>query len=174
MRSLQGYLLRADFLPRSYIPSREIRENRELLRLRVQPGKDRTVIKNSIHALLAKNGVKHEFSDLFGGEGTDFLKEIDLLHSQRIALDILLRQLESVNKEIELVQKQIARIARENDEVKRLMTIPGIDYYSAMIIKNEIGEIDRFPDCKKLCSFAGLVPKVHQSANRRWEGHITK
>ncbi|MDI6810813.1 MAG: transposase, partial [archaeon] len=52
-------LLRADFLPRSYIPSKEMRENRELLRLRVQLGKDRTVVKNRIHALLAKNGVKH-------------------------------------------------------------------------------------------------------------------
>ena len=167
-------LLRADFLPRSYIPSREMRENRELLRLRVQLGKDRTVIKNRIHALLAKNGVKHEFKDLFGGEGMNFLKEIDLPSSQRIGLDVLLRQLESVNKEIELVQKQIARIAKEDEDVKILMTIPGIDYYSAMIIKNEIGEIERFPDYKKLCSFAGLVPRVHQSANTKWEGHITK
>ena len=167
-------LLRADFLPQSYIPSKEIRENREVLRLRVQLGKDRTVVKNRIHAVLAKNGVKHEFSDLFGVEGTNFLKEIDLPHSQRITLDVLLRQLESTNKEIELVQEQIAVIAREDEDIKILMTIPGIDYHSAMIIKNEIGEIGRFPDYKKLCSFAGLVPRVHQSANTRWEGHITK
>jgi transposase len=117
-------LLRADFLPQSYIPSKEIRENREVLRLRVQLGKDRTVVKNRIHALLAKNGVKHEFSDLFGGEGTILLKDIDLPHSQRITLDVLLRQLESVNKEIEYVQKQIAGIAREDEDAKRLMTIP--------------------------------------------------
>ncbi|MCK4732525.1 MAG: IS110 family transposase [Methanophagales archaeon] len=42
------------------------------------------------------------------------------------------------------------------------------------IIKNEIGEIERFPGYKKLSSFAGLVTRVHQSANTRWEGHITK
>lgn len=167
-------LLRADFLPRSYIPSREIRENRELLRLRVQLGRDRTVTKNRIHALLGKNGIKHEFSDLFGGEGKRFLKELNLPNSQRITLDVLLRQLNSTNKEMELVQKQIARIAKEDEDIKILMTIPGIDYYSAMIIKNEIGEIERFPSYKELCSFAGLVPRVHQSANTRWEGHITK
>jgi transposase len=167
-------LLRADFLPQSYIPSKEIRENREVLRLRVQLGKDRTVVKNRIHAVLAKNGVKHEFTDLFGVGGRIFLKEIELPKSQRIALDVLLRQLGSADKEVEFVQKQIAGIAREDEDVKRLMTIPGIDFYSAMIIKNEIGEIERFPDYKKLCSFAGLVPRVHQSANTRWEGHITK
>jgi hypothetical protein len=86
-------LLRADFLPQSYIPSKAIRENRELLRLRVQLGKDRTMIKNRIHALMAKNGVKQEFSDLFGVEGRNFLREIELPKLQRIALDVLQRQL---------------------------------------------------------------------------------
>ena len=123
---------------------------------------------------MAKKGVKHEFSDLFGVEGMNFLREIDLPELQRIAVDVLLRQLESIDKEIEHVQKQIAVIAREDEDIKILMTIPGIDYYSAMIIKNEIGEIKRFLDYKKLCSFAGLVPRVHQSGNTRWEGHITK
>ena len=75
----------------------------------------------------------------------------------------MLRQLESVDKEVEFAQKQIAIIVREDEDVKRLMTIPGIDFYSAMIIKNEIGEIERFPDYKKLCSFAGLVPRVYQA-----------
>ena len=59
--------------------------------------------------------------------------------------------------------------------MKILMTIPGIDYYSAMIIKNEIGELERFPDYKKLFgNFLVLQARVHQSANTRWEGHITK
>jgi transposase len=69
--------------------------NRELLRLRVQLGKDRTVVKNRIHAVLAKNGVKHEFHDLFGVGGKNYLREIELPESQRIALDVLLRQLEA-------------------------------------------------------------------------------
>ncbi|MCW7073419.1 MAG: IS110 family transposase [Methanophagales archaeon] len=49
------------------------------------------------------------------------------------------------------------------------MTILGIDFYSAMIIKNEIGEIECFLDYEKLCSFAGLVPRVHQSAKVKSE-----
>ena len=123
---------------------------------------------------MAKDGVKHEFSDLFGVEGRIFLREIELAESQRIALDVLLRQLESVDNEVEFVQKRIAMVAKGDEVVIILMTIPGIDYYSAMIIKNEIGEIERFPGYKELCSFAGLVPRVHQSGNTRWEGHITK
>jgi transposase len=78
--------------------------------------------------------VKHEFTDLFGVGGKIFLKEIDIPKLQRIALDVLMQQLESVDNEIEHVQKQIAEVAREDENIKILMTIPGIDYYSAMII----------------------------------------
>jgi hypothetical protein len=79
--------------------------------------------------------VKHEFRDLFGVEGMIFLKEIELAESQRIALDVLLRQLESVDKEVEFVQKRIAIVAKGDEVVIILMTIPSIDYYSAMIIR---------------------------------------
>jgi hypothetical protein len=58
----------------------------------VQRGKDRTVIKNRTHALMAKNGIKHEFSDLFGAESKNFLMAIELPESQRIARDVLLRK----------------------------------------------------------------------------------
>ncbi len=72
------------------------------------------------------------------------------------------------------MQKRIAIVAGEDNDVIILITIPGIDYYGAMIIKNEIGDINRFPSYKELCSFAGLIPKVHQSGDTRWERHITK
>ncbi|MFZ2070439.1 MAG: transposase [Halobacteriota archaeon] len=55
-----------------------------------------------------------------------------------------------------------------NRELLRLRVQLGKD---RTVVKNEIGEIERFPDYKKLCSFAGLVPRVHQAANTRWEGH---
>ena len=42
----------------------------------MQLGKDRTVVKNRIHAVLAKNGIKHEFTDLFGVGGRNYLREI--------------------------------------------------------------------------------------------------
>jgi hypothetical protein len=61
--------------------------------------------KIKIHTVLAKNGVKHDFTDIFGVGGRIFLKEIELPKLQRIALDVLMRQLESVDKEIEHVQK---------------------------------------------------------------------
>jgi transposase len=65
-------------------------------------------------------------------------------------------------------------MAPQDDDVKLLMTIPGIGYYSALLIKSEIGDISRFPDGEKLCSYAGLVPSVSISGRHRRHGSITK
>jgi transposase len=56
-------------------------------------------------------------------------------------------------------------------DVKLLMTIPGIGYYSALLVKSEIGDVSRFPFGERLCSYAGLVPSTHASGNtvrHRW------
>jgi transposase len=51
-------------------------------------------------------------------------------------------------------------MASGDENARLLMTIPGIGYYSALLIKSEIGSIDRLPDGEKLCSYAGLVPSI--------------
>ena len=49
-----------------------------------------------------------------------------------------------------------------------------IGYYLALLVKSEIGSIDRFPDGEKLCSYAGLVPSVSISGKFRRHGSVTK
>ena len=43
------------------------------------------------------------------------------------------------------------------------MTIPGVDYYTAVAIVAEIGDIRRFANKKQLCSHAGVVPRADNS-----------
>jgi transposase len=52
--------------------------------------------------------------------------------------------------------------------------MPGVGYYSALLILAEIGDIARFPTAKQLCSYAGLVPSVHASGDHTRYGRITK
>ena len=54
------------------------------------------------------------------------------------------------------------------------MTIPGISFYSALMIKSEIGDILRFANANKLCSYAGLIPSTYASADKVRHGRITK
>src|SRR5688572_13895089 len=54
------------------------------------------------------------------------------------------------------------------------MTVPGISYYSALLILCEIVQIGRFKSAKHLCSYAGLVPSVYSSGSKSFHGRITK
>ena len=60
------------------------------------------------------------------------------------------------------------------DEAELLTTIPGVGPYTVLLIHSEIGDIRRFSDPEKLCSYAGLVPRVEQSGHRVKRGGITK
>ena len=73
-----AHLLRTNLIPECYVPSREMREIRSLVRHRLSIVKLRTMVKNKVHALIDRNGLKHEFSDLFGKAGMQWLKSVEL------------------------------------------------------------------------------------------------
>ena len=49
------------------------------------------------------------------------------------------------------------------------MSVPGISYYGALLISSEIADINRFPDPEHLCSYAKLVPGIHQSGDTQYQ-----
>src|SRR5215813_8126228 len=82
--------------------------------------------------------------------------------------------IDSLDSEIKKVSKEIQSRAEKEDMTKLLVTIPGIGYYSALLIVSEIGDINRFPDSYHLCSYAGLIPSTHSSGGITYHGSITK
>ena len=166
--------LRLDYLPTAYIPPREVRDLREILRHRARLVKTQTMVKNRIHALLAKNGIRHQFSGLFGKAGRQFLKGLHLRPCYQLALEQLLALLDTLGGLVKEVSEVIEEKAKATPEARLLATIPGIGYYSALLILAEIGDINRFPSAKKLCSWAGLVPSTYSSGGRTYHGRLTK
>jgi len=72
-----AHLLRTDLVAESYVPPKQIREIRALIRHRLSLMKMRTMVKNKVHALTDKYGYRCEYSDLFGvsqGKSTYFLE----------------------------------------------------------------------------------------------------
>ena len=55
-----------------------------------------------------------------------------------------------------------------------LKTIPRICYYSALLIKSEIGDVKRFPSAKQLCSYTGFLLSTYASGNLYYHDHIIK
>ena len=167
-------LLRADLVAECYVPGREDREKRGLVRHRASLVKTRTEVRNRVHSLLDKHELVHEYSDLFGKKGTEWLRGLELPHLDQVILDSELHLLDTLDEEVERVSREIARLAVDDDQVKLLMGLKGVGYYSAMLLLSEIGEIKRFPSPGKLSSWAGLAPRTHQSGEVCWNGRITK
>jgi transposase len=169
-----AHLLRTNLIPECYVPPKEMREIRSLVRHRVSIVKLRTMVKNKVHALVDRNGLKHEFSDLFGKAGMKWLQSLELSGLDRLMLDNYLLHLESLNVQIERVDDEITSKASVDRDVRILMSLTGISVYSALLIKSEIGTIERFSDYKRLVSWAGLAPSLHQSGDVEYHGNITK
>jgi transposase len=167
-------LLRMNRLPEAYVPSPELNERRQLLRHRIDLGKKARLVKNQLHALFVHNGIDFELSDVFGVSGRERMTRMKLPSSQRYLVDSLLAQLDLLGHQIEEIEGQLAELGTNDPAVQKLMTLPGVDFYSAQVILEEIGDITRFPSEKHLSSFAGLVPRVAQSGTVVKMGHIHK
>jgi len=168
-------LLRADLVAPCYVPPSDVRDIRELTRVRMNLVRDRVRVKNRIHALLDRcEGPRYSGSTLWGKAGIKWLKGLELPVTEGFILQTYLKQLEALSGLVEDVERTIAQRAVEDERMQLLMTIPGIDYYAAMLFVSELGDIDRFLSSNKLVSWLGLAPRVSQSGEKCYHGAITK
>ena len=163
-----AHLLRADLLPESYVPPREIRDLRELVKRRAFLVGMRTRLKNRIHAELAKRDIDPG-SPLFTRRGRALLACLGV-----DAVSQLLPVMETLDRQIGEISAVLKRAAAEDGRARILTTIPGVGIYTALLLVAEIGDVNRFPDAERLCSYAGLVPSVRRSGGSTVYGHITK
>ncbi len=159
-----------------YIPSEEIENIRSLVRYRHSLGEEITLKKNKVHALLTSYGIIIKATDPFGKKG---LREIEnnynnLNYSDRIVLRSLLSDIPSIKERENEIETEISSITSKSDDIKLLMTIPGINFYTAAGILSEIGTINRFENKLKFASYTGLIPSEHSSGTKTVKGHITK
>lgn len=161
-------LLRTGFIPEAWVPPRDIRELRDKTRVRAKLGDERSKMKAKIRAELEKYRIDLD-KNPFTKSGMEKLREIGIE-----SVTHYLAVLETIENRIEKLEEDFEELTEDYEEAELLMTIPGISHFSALLILAEIGDIDRFPDPEKLCSYAGLVPKVHQSGDHKRLGSIKK
>ena len=169
-----AHLLRCDLLPESWKADRETQARRQQVRLRATLVRQRTRLKNQVHAVLHQQGLRSPVSDLFGRRGRQWLAQAKLPPRAQETITVCLRLIDGYNQEIEKQNRQLSVEARGDARVRWLTTIPGIGMYSAMLLLAEIGDIRRFRDKQALCSYAGLVPRVRESAGKAARGGITR
>lgn len=169
-------LLAADYLPSVWVADEATQALRRQVARRTQLVRQRTRIKNQIQAILHRNLVARcPFSDLFGVKGRCWLNDQHLPPDEHFAVEALLRQLDFHGQELRIIDAQLGRIALERSEVRRLMTIPGIDATVALSLVAAVGDFRRFRTPEQLVSYLGLNPRVRQSGGKAAaHGRITK
>jgi transposase len=150
-------LLWAGQLDSVWTPDERIRALRRRLGRRAQLVRARSRAKNEIHAVLMRClKDRPPASDLFGLKGRPWLAEQELPVCERETVDSAIRQVDFLDTEIADVEKLIAAEALGWPEVKRLMTVPGVNVIVAATFMAAVGDIRRFPDRRKLTAYLGL------------------
>jgi transposase len=162
-RTLASLLWKGE-LDAVWMPDERCRVLRRRLARREQLMRTRTRAKNELQAVLARRlQGKPPCADLFGVKGRQWLASLELPVEERESVDAGLRQIAFLDAEIAAVDRLIAQQALLWPEIRRLMTVPGVNLICAASFLAAIGEPSRFLTSRKLVAYLGLDPKVRQS-----------
>jgi transposase len=162
-RALASLLWRGE-LEAVWMPDERCQILRRRLARREQLMRARTRSKNEIHAVLQRRlQAKPPCSDLFGVKGRQWLCSLELPLEERESVDAGIRHIEFLDTELAAVERLIAQQALSGPEIRRLMTVPGVNLICAASFIAAVGDANRFLTSRKLVAYLGLDPRVRQS-----------
>src|SRR5919109_825051 len=167
-------LLRCNYLPVVWQPDAKTQRLGGLTHGRGALVSDRTRLKNRLHSILHHTLVPLPEFDLFSKRGIAWLRVLPLAEEEAQARDSDLRLLEQTELEIAELEQRLVREAWQDEKVRLVMSIPGIDYTVAQTCLAAIGDVSRFSNAKKLAAYLGLNPSTRQSGPHCYHGPITK
>lgn len=168
-----AHLLRADLIPQVHVPSKEVREQKNLLRHRLWLVRLQTMTKNRIHQLIDRNHVKRpKVKNIFGVAGRTFLKGLNLPLIDQELLKDHLRLLDTLHEHIKKTEAWIGKELKNNHLMDILITLPGFGKVLSAIAALEIDNINRFRTPAKLASYSALIPSTFASGGKVYHGDL--
>jgi transposase len=83
--------------------------------------------------------------------------------------------IDDISKKIKILEAEIAeKVKPFEDDLKIILSVPGVGFISAATIIAEMGDYRDFPSADKMAKYFGIVPSVYQSAGKLRTGKITK
>ena len=166
-------LLLAGRLPESWIPPGHILELRSKVRLRHTLAEQRSEWQQRIQAQLYHHGVPRR-RQLLTTENRSWLEGLDLPEAARLQIEVALRMVEQIRRELEPIERELRAFARRQPGCRALMREYGIGELTAVTILAELGDARRFGSSRRAVRYAGLDITVSQSDERRSPGHLSR
>ena len=181
---LRAHVLAGNKLPEVWVPDDRTRDDRELVRARLDVTAKLAAVKTQVRTLLKRNGLRKPkgvgegwtgmyrgwLEDLTEGDGP-------LGRGARLNLGSLLRQMSALEGEVERLGREITELSktpRYAEPARELVKLKGVGVLVAMVFLTEMGDLRRFKNRRQVGAYLGLVPSCDESgeADDR-KGHIT-
>jgi transposase len=172
--SILARLLAKGLLVGVWVPPQEIRELRGLVAQRRKMTGLATQAKNRLHAVLQRHHLLPPEGNPFHESQQEWWLTRAVGKLERLNLQSDLETLQFAQKQQDRLTFLMEEIANRNEEVTRLLQLPGLGVVSAVTVWAAIGDIHRFEDAQHLVGYAGLGTRVHDSGMTSRSGRITK
>ena len=148
-------------------------EIRAVLNSRAQLVKIKRDLENQIRGLLKNLGlvIGKAGGNIFHRRVEELLDRHGLL---REAVRPLLEVREKVSREIAALHRKVLALARNDENSRRSMTVPGIGPITALAFHSAIDEPTRFRRSRSVGAYIGLTPRRYASGEVDWSGRISK
>jgi transposase len=167
-------LARRDLVSEVWVPSTDERANRERLRRRAQLIRLRTSAMNRTFGLLTQWGLRRSVTALRQPGAIDELADHRVPAVWRQSLITLLGVIDDLDAQLGPLDRELRPVARADERVQLLMTIPGVAELLGLTLAAEIGDVSRFPSAGKLVGYSGLAPTIKQSGQSSRTGRLSK
>jgi transposase len=168
-----AHLLRLGYLAEVWQPDPTTNKLREWTARRTRVVGQRTALINRLRSTLAQR-LLHCPYEMTSPSARRWIVDQSVDDETRWLLQSDLRLMDSLQAELDAMDKLLAKRGYVDPRVKLLMTLPGVSQHTAQSLLAAIGDVTRFRDADALASYLGLVPSTRQSANHCYHGPITK
>ena len=80
--------------------------------------------------------------------------------------------LEGIHSAVGCLEARLKRLALAHKRIAPLMSLPYVGPVTAGTLIAELGDVRRFRNAKAVASYAGLIPRVHSSADLKHHGRL--
>jgi transposase len=171
---LLALYLSKDLLPEVRMKSRQHAQLASLTQTRDTLVKQRSALKNKINNILSARGLNLPKEALSSEKRLAEILSLPFDAMVLLELRVIADQIRGLNKSIAELEQAIAEASSELEGHSNLISIKGIGATTSAILLSVIGEVNDFPDEKRLASYFGIVPRVANSNQTEHSGRIHK
>lgn len=170
---LRAHLLAGSELPDVWVPDQQTRQDRMIVRRRLQVGGRLSQVKTQIKMVLKQadlrrpKGLGEGWTNPYKAWLRGLCHRKDALHyGEALALESLLREMDWLQKELALQDNNIETISKGErylEPVKELAAQKGVGLLSAIVFLTEMGDLSRFSNRRQIGAYLGLTPSSDET-----------